>query len=315
MLCLTTTCPRDSNGISPLRGGGLPTTRPSEEATFMLNTIDARARTKLTGAVGAVVLFLSFAFSPIAESAQPASSGKGKPTVVLVHGAWADGSSWNGVIARLLKSGYTVYAPPNSLRGLASDAATIATFVKSIPGPVILVGHSYGGAVISVAAPSDPNVKALVYVDAFAPDEGESPLSLLALYPAPPKDFFTAVPFASGGDADVYLAQKYYGPVFASDVPTATASIMAVAQRPLTNSALNEIAPAAEGWKTIPSWYVVGDADKVIPPPLQMMMAQRAKAHITHVQRSHPSMIQHPEATVAAIMAADRETESSPAAK
>jgi pimeloyl-ACP methyl ester carboxylesterase len=281
----------------------------------MLNTIDARARTKLFSAVGAVVLSLSVAFSSTAASAQPASLGKEKPTIVLVHGAWADGSSWNNVITRLLKSGYTVYAPPNPLRGLASDAATIATFVKSISGPVILVGHSYGGAVISVAAPSDSNVKALVYVDAFAPDEGESPLSLLSSYPPPPKDFFTAIPFASGGDADVYLAQKYYGPVFASDVPKATASIMAVAQRPLTNSALNEKAPAAEGWKTLPSWYVVGDADMVIPPPLQIMMAERAKAHITHVKGSHPSMIEHPEATIDAILAADRATETPSATK
>jgi hypothetical protein len=104
---------------------------------------------------------------------------------------------------------------------------------------------------------------------------------LLASYPPPIKDFFTAVPFAAGGDADVYLAQKYCGPVFASDVPPAMASVMAAAQRPITGSALNEKAPSAEGWKTIPSWYVVGDADNVIPPPLQMMMAQRAKAHIT----------------------------------
>ena len=137
----------------------------------MLNVVVTHARTKLLSAAGAVVLSLSLAFSPTGASAQPAS--KEKPTIILVHGAWADGSSWNGVIARLQKSGYTVYAPPNPLRGLASDAATIATFVKSIQGPVILVGHSYGGAVISVAAPSDPNVKALVYVDAFAPDEGE----------------------------------------------------------------------------------------------------------------------------------------------
>ena len=178
----------------------------------MLNTIDTRTRTKMIGALGAVVLSFSMAFAPTAGSAQPAALGKEKPTVILVHGAWADGSSWDGVIARLLKAGYTVYAPPNPLRGLASDAAAIATFVKSIPGPVILVGHSYGGAVISVAAPSNPNIKALVYVDAFAPDEGESPLSLLASYPPPPKDLFTAVPFASGGDADVYLAPKYYGP-------------------------------------------------------------------------------------------------------
>jgi pimeloyl-ACP methyl ester carboxylesterase len=119
----------------------------------MFTTIGARM--KLLSAGGAVAVSLLLAFSPTAASAQPASSRKEKPTVILVHGAWADGSSWNGVIMRLLKSGYTVQAPPNPLRGLASDAATIATFVKSIAGPVILVGHSYGGAVISVAAPSN----------------------------------------------------------------------------------------------------------------------------------------------------------------
>ena len=275
----------------------------------MCKSVDARVGAKLRGALGALALVLALALAPIAAPAQAAAVGA-KPAIVLVHGAWADASSWNGVIERLLKAGYTVYAPPNPLRGLASDAATIATFVKSIPGPVILVGHSYGGAVASVASPNAPNVKALVYVDAFAPDEGESPLSLLAAYPPPPKDFFNAVPFVAGGDADVYIAQKYYGPVFASDVPAATASILAVGQRPITNSALNEKAPAAEGWKTLPSWYVVGDADLVIPPPLQLKMAERAKAHISHVKGSHPSMIEHPEATVAAILAADKATEA-----
>jgi pimeloyl-ACP methyl ester carboxylesterase len=231
-------------------------------------------------------------------------SGSAKPAVVLVHGAWADASSWIPVITQLHAAGYTVYAPPNPLRGLAADAATIATFVKSIPGPVILVGHSYGGSVISVASVSELNVKALVYVDAFAPDEGESCLSILASSPPPPEDLFTPIPFATGGDADVYFSPKYYGAVFASDLPAEISSIMAVTQRPLTASALNEKAPSAEGWKTIPSWYVLGDLDLVIPPAVQLMMAQRAKAHITHVQGSHPSMIQHPEATVDAITAA-----------
>jgi pimeloyl-ACP methyl ester carboxylesterase len=238
-------------------------------------------------------------------------SGNSKPAVVLVHGAWADASCWNGVVTHLHTAGYTVYAPPNPLRGLAADAATIATFVKSIPGPVILVGHSYGGAVISVASPSNPNVGALVYIDAFAPDEGESCLSILASSPPPPADLFTPVPFASGTDSDLYFTPKYYGAVFASDVPPALSSVMAVTQRPLTASALNDKAPSAEGWKTIPSWYVVGDADLVIPPAVQLMMAQRAKAHITHVPGSHPSMIQHPEATVDAITAAIRETATS----
>jgi pimeloyl-ACP methyl ester carboxylesterase len=256
------------------------------------------------GALCAFAFFVLLALKPTAGSAQLMTSGGGKPTIVLVHGAWADATSWNSVIPKLQSAGYTVYAPPNPLRGLASDAASIATFVKAIPGPVILVGHSYGGAVISVASPSDPNVKALVYIDAFAPNAGESCLSILAPAPAPPKDLFVPVPFGTGGDADVYFNPKYFGAVFASDVPPATATIMAVTQRPLTGSGLNEKAPAAEGWKTIPSWYVVGDADLVIPPAIQLMMAQRAKSHITHVNGSHPSMIMHPDATVAAIMAA-----------
>jgi pimeloyl-ACP methyl ester carboxylesterase len=229
--------------------------------------------------------------------------GSAKPAIVLVHGAWADGTSWNAVIPQLQSAGYRVFAPPNPLRSLASDAASIAAFIKAIPGPVILVGHSYGGAVISVASPGNPNVKALVYVDGFAPDEGESCLSILSSGPPPPADLFTPVPLPTG-DADLYFTTKYYGAVFASDVPAPAAALMAVTQRPLTAGALNEKAPSAEGWKTIPSWYVVGDADLVIPPPVQMMMAQRAKATVSHVNGSHPSMIQHPEATVAATVAA-----------
>jgi pimeloyl-ACP methyl ester carboxylesterase len=256
--------------------------------------------------MGALALVAALALTPFAASAQTAP----KPSIVLVHGAWADASSWNTVIPLLQKAGFTVYAPPNTLRGLAADSAVIANFVKALPGPVIMVGHSYGGAVISVASASMTNVKALVYIDAFAPDAGESPLSLLASVPGPPppKDLFVPVPFqtATGGDADVYFSPKYYGAVFASDVPPATAAVMAATQRPLTNSALGaDKAPAAEGWKTIPSWYVIGDADLVIPPALQLKMATRAKSHISHVPGgSHPSMIMHPQATVDAIMAA-----------
>jgi pimeloyl-ACP methyl ester carboxylesterase len=179
---------------------------------------------------------------------------------------------------------------------------------------VILAGHSYGGAVISVASAAASNVRALVYIDAFVPDAGESAATLLAPYPAPPPDFFVPVPLA-GSDVDLYLAPKYYGAVFASDVPAATSALLAVTQRPLTAGALGEKAPAGLGWKTIPSWYVVGDADLVIPPPLQLMMAERAKAQITHVNGSHPSMIQHPEATVAAVMAAVHGTEMASSAR
>lgn len=249
----------------------------------------------------ALCLTAIFALVPIAGRPQTMSSEKA--TVVLVHGAWADASSFDGVARRLQKAGYTVYAPPNELRSLTSDASVISTFVKTIKGPVILVGHSYGGAVISVASVGNANVKALVYVDAFVPDAGESPGSLLAPYPAPPKGFFSAVPFGSG-EADIYIAQKYYESVFASDVPAAQAAAMAAEQRPLTQTALTDKAPDDEGWKTLPSWYVVGDDDLVIPPALQLKMAERAKAHISHTPGSHPSMIEHPEATVAAIVAA-----------
>jgi pimeloyl-ACP methyl ester carboxylesterase len=259
--------------------------------------------------IAAVALTTALALVPVAGSSQTTAAVAQKATVVLVHGAWADASSFDGVIRLLQKAGYTVYAPPNELRSLTSDARVVSTFLKTIKGPVILVGHSYGGAVISVASVGNPNVKALVYVDAFAPDAGESPGSLLAAYPAPPKDFFTAVPFGSG-DVDLYITQKYFGPVFASDVPAPQAAAMAAEQRPLTQAALTEGAPQAEGWKTLPSWYVVGDDDLVIPPALQLKMAERAKAHISHTHGSHPSMIEHPDATVSAIMAAMSATQT-----
>jgi pimeloyl-ACP methyl ester carboxylesterase len=259
---------------------------------------------RVAGAFASTLTFALGAFSFAAP--EQASAQSAKPAIVLVHGAWADASSWNGVVSSLTDAGFTVYAPPNPLRGLASDAASIATFLKTVPGPIILVGHSYGGAVISVASPGDPKIKALVFIDAFAPASGESCLSILASAPPPPKDLFTPVPFqtSSGGDADLYLAPKYYGAVFASDIPAPIATVMAITQRPITASALNEKAPEAEGWKTIPSWFVVGDVDNVIPPSIQLSMANRAKAHITHVHGAHPSMIEHPEATVAAILAA-----------
>jgi pimeloyl-ACP methyl ester carboxylesterase len=268
----------------------------------MIDTLNVR-RTAVRLATGAFAFVAGAAVlsSPLRASAQAA-----KPSIVLVHGAWADASSWNGVIKPLTAAGYAVYAPPNPLRGLSSDAAALSALLKSVSGPVILVGHSYGGAVTSVASSSNTRIKALVYVDAFVPDAGDSCLSLLAGGPPPPKDLFTPVPFptATGGDADLYLTPKYFGAVFASDVPAPIAQTMSVTQRPVTVSALNEKAPAAEGWKTIPSWFVIGDLDNVIPPAKQLFMAQRAKAHVSHVRGSHPSMIQHPEATVAAIMAA-----------
>jgi len=227
----------------------------------------------------------------------------GKPAIVLVHGAWADSSCWSDVIRRLQADGYPVYAPPNPLRSLATDAASVAAFLKAIPGPVILVGHSYGGAVISVASADSENVKGLVYIDAFVPDVGDSCLELLGRYPAPPSDLFTPVQLDSG-DTDLYFSPKYFGSAFANGVEATAAAVMAATQRPVAAGALAGKAPADLGWKTLPSWYVFGDLDQAIPPPLKAMMAERAKATITHVNAGHLSMILHPETTIAAIVAA-----------
>ena len=250
------------------------------------------------GFVGALSL------SVAAMASAGASAQTTKPTILLVHGAWADSSSWNGVVDLLLKDGYDVRALPNTLRGLEADAAVISTYLKSVPGPVVLVGHSYGGSVITVASANAPNVKALVFVDAFAPDAGESVQSELASAPPPPPDFTIAVPFATpgGDDADLYVNSKYFGLVFASAEPPDVAARLAATQRPFAARCLTDKAPSAIGWKTIPSWFVIGDADKVIPPDILLKFATRAKSKVYHVPGGdHPSMIGNPEITVAAI--------------
>ena len=226
-----------------------------------------------------------------------------KPSVVLVHGAWADGSSWSGVVARLQGQGYTVYVPPNPLRGLASDSAYLASFLQSITGPIILVGHSYGGAVITNAATGNSNVKALVFVDAFVPDEGES-LGDLATAPPPPgqngsclggdpTQVFNFVPIA--GDVDLYIKPSLFPSCFADDLKADKAAVLASEQRPLVLSVLGEKS-GVPAWKTIPSWYLIGTLDLVIPPFAQFFMAQRAHATIAYVNAAHPSMISHPKA-------------------
>jgi pimeloyl-ACP methyl ester carboxylesterase len=237
----------------------------------------------------------------VREEDQPMAQ-QTKPTILLVHGAWADSSSWNGVVDLLLKDGYDVRALPNTLRGLSADAAVISTYLKSVPGPVVLAGHSYGGSVISVASADAPNVKALVFVDAFAPDAGESVQSELASAPPPP-DFTIAVPIpGSANDADLYVNSKYFGAVFASAEPADVAARLAVTQRPFAARCLTDKTPEAVGWKTIPSWYVIGDADKVIPPDIQLKFATRAKSKVYHVPGGdHPSMIAHPEVAADAI--------------
>ncbi len=227
-----------------------------------------------------------------------------KPSIVLIHGAWADGSSWSRVIGILQQQGYTVYAPANPLRGLSSDAAYIASFLQSISGPIILVGHSYGGAVITNAATGNPNVKALVYIDAFAPDQGESLASLSSIPPPPgqspscvsgnPAQIFNFVPL-TGGDVDLYIKPSLFPSCFANDLPPKEGAVLASTQRPFALSAFPQQS-GVPAWKTIPSFYLVGTIDNAIPPFAQLFMAQRANATIVQVRGSHLVMISHPEA-------------------
>lgn len=231
-----------------------------------------------------------------------------KPTIVLVHGAWADASSWSGVITPLQEAGYTVLAPPNPLRLLSGDAAYVRDFLSTIPGPIVLVGHSYGGAVITNAATGNPDVKALVYVDAFAPDEGENIFSLAGADSAlagDPATLFDLRPYpgAPAGDADAYLKPSVVLNSFAQDLPRRQALLIAATQRPITFAAGTEPS-GPPAWATIPSWYLLGTQDRIITPSAQEAMATRAGSHIVRVRASHVSLISHPDAVVRLIRAA-----------
>ena len=241
-----------------------------------------------------------------AHKAQPA-----KPTIVLVHGAWADASSWSRVITRLQSDGYTVDAPPDPLRGIASDSASLASFLKTIPGPVVLVGHSYGGAVITNAATIDPEVKALVYVDAFIPDQGQTILQLVSGAPGShlagdPKTVFNFVPFGPGaGDVDVYVKPRVFPDAFANGLSRTLAGELAASQRPLALSALQEPS-GPPAWATIRSWSVIGTQDHVIPPAEQLAMSRHAGARITEIAAPHLSMLADPSGVTDVILKAAR---------
>jgi pimeloyl-ACP methyl ester carboxylesterase len=214
-----------------------------------------------------------------------------------VHGAFADASSWNGVIKILEKDGYPVIAAANPLRSVKGDAAYISGIVKSVKSPVVLVGHSYGGPVISEAAYGLGNVKALVYVAAYAPEAGESAAALTGKFPGSTlvPTLAAPVPLADGGK-DLYIQQDKFRDQFAADVPDAQAKLMAATQRPVTEAALNEISTDA-AWKTIPSWFVYGSKDKNIPPQVQAFMAKRAHSRQTIVVKgaSHVVMVSNPK--------------------
>jgi pimeloyl-ACP methyl ester carboxylesterase len=234
-----------------------------------------------------------------------------KPTIVLVHGAWADASSWNAVASGLQSQGFTVLAPPNLLRAVAIDAPYISSFItQRTSGPVVLVGHSYGGFVITNAATGVDTVKALVYVDAFVPEEGENVFQILggsgSAFDIPdPTAVFDIVgyPGAPEGDAEAFLKPDTVHNSFAQDLPEADRRLIAAGQRPITLSA-NTTPSGPSAWKGVPSWAVIGTEDRVIPPDTQRSMAERAGATITEVAGSHVSMVSHPQVAIDAILAA-----------
>ncbi|HEX6658380.1 MAG TPA: alpha/beta hydrolase [Ilumatobacter sp.] len=221
------------------------------------------------------------------------------PTIVLVHGAFADSSSWNGVVANLQGRGYDVTAVANPLRGLQPDAAYLRSVIDSLPDPVVVAGHSYGGSVMSEAADSATNVKALVYVASFNLEAGESTGQLAAKFPG--GELGTAlkpVPFPlpdGGTGTDLYIQQDEFHRVFAADVDPDQARLMAATQRPIASSALEDLATKA-AWKTIPSWTMVTLQDLAIPADSMRFMAQRAGSTTVEIDASHAVTVSRPDA-------------------
>jgi pimeloyl-ACP methyl ester carboxylesterase len=237
-------------------------------------------------------------------SATAGASSHPNVTIVLEHGAWADGSSWDGVVTRLQNDGYTVDVPPNPLRGPNVDSAYLASYLKTVSGPIVLVGHSYGGFVITDAATGNSNVKALVYVDAYIPAQGDTINSInkqfLGSQLVPSALSF--VPSA-GGVVDVYIKPDQFRAILANDLSAKQASELAATQRPIAASALTEPA-GPPAWTSIPSWDVIGTQDHAIPVAAQLFMAKRAHATVTEIDASHLSMISQPGKVTAVIEAA-----------
>ena len=251
---------------------------------------------RLVPALLGVIALVAFTV-PAGPIPAEALIGGSKPTVVLVHGAFADASGWGPVIERLRQDGYPVIAPANPLRSLSGDAEYVASVLKTIPGPVVLVGHSYGGAVITNAATNADNVKALVYIAAFAPDKGDTVFGIIGQFPGSGLPLALAPrPYHAPGDSglDGYINLDQFHDVFCADLPATTAAVMAASQRPATvASGLDRSGEPA--WKTIPSWYMVARQDKTIPPDAERFMAKRAGANTVEIDSSHVAMISNPD--------------------
>jgi pimeloyl-ACP methyl ester carboxylesterase len=262
-------------------------------ATYDLRSVRRRLAVLTVGIVAAAAILISSAAAR--PSTAKARAAGAKPTIVLVHGAWADASSWNDVVKNLQDDGYPVVAPANPLRSLSGDSEYLASVLAQTPGPLVLVGHSYGGAVITNAAAGNPNVKALVYVDAFIPDVGENILNLAGAGSLIGQSIeFKSIPPGGPTDVDLYIKPDSFREAFAGDVPPKQAAIMAAEQRPLTLAAASGPTEAA-AWKTIPSWALVGTEDNAITPEQQLFMAHRAGATIDEVDSSHLAMVSHPD--------------------
>lgn len=278
-------------------------------------TINRIVRQTLLRSLWFVVLVAAVAssvFIATGAAAAPDNSAQAKPTIVLVHGAWADSSSWNRVIKRLQTDGFTVLAPANPLRSLQSDSAYISSFLAQVSGPVVLVAHSYGGMVITNAANGNSNVKALVYVSAFIPDQGENTFSLVG------KDSHIVPPGNTGANLiprlfppldpsnpDLYINPDNFRDIFAADVSPEKTSIMAVTQRPATVTAFAEPS-GAPAWKSVPAWAIVGGADHAVGTDAALSMAKRAAgSRVVEIDgASHALMISHPDAVTQLILSA-----------
>jgi pimeloyl-ACP methyl ester carboxylesterase len=247
--------------------------------------------TTLAALVGFSALFLLTAST---RAASAPAKGAPKPTVVLVHGAWADASGWSQVIKRLQKDGYRVLAPAIPVRSVEGDAAYLGSILAQEEGPFVLVGHSYGGVVITNAAAGNPDVNALVYVNGFVPDVGEDILHLVGEDSLVPNSIeFKGYPPFGATDVDIYIKPESFRETLAGDLSKKKAAVLAVTQRPLSLAAASAPTTAA-AWKTIPSWYLLGTKDRVITPAAQRFMAERAGATIEEVKASHLSLISRP---------------------
>lgn len=289
-----------------------PSTHPALRPTLTL--VLALLAVLLLGP--ASVVPATAAVIPQAAATAPAlAAARGtKPTIVFVHGAFADASGWTQEVVDLQARGYTVLAPANPLRGLTYDADAIRSFLATVPGPVVLVGHSYGGAVITNAARGADNVVALVYVGAFIPDAGQSivtsydPVAYPGSLLGPDTTLVrpSANPAAPGGqDVDVYIRPESFRRVFAGDRSRRAAAAMAATQRPLSYFAQTE--PSGEpAWKTLPSWSLVTLDDRAISPGGQLFMSERAGAHVSRVRSAHDVMVSHPKAVDQVVLRAVR---------